>query len=209
MAILTPTVSAAASANASVARLQLPSLTPTSQFRTRWTSQRQWSSCGSTRHGAEKLGTRAPRRRTRRSSSLVAMAALPDPHAFAVLAMDMVNLTDLPVRVDLDPTREIITERSVWKLSEEAIKTFYMVASMVFCWGCCVFGSMNDVFYDSEEYRKAGGNGTGHWIYEQMEREERAARDEIWGEDLIKEIEEKAEEVRRGEEEKEKDLELV
>lgn len=136
------------------------------------------------------------------------MAALPDPHSFALLAMDLVNLTDLPVGIKLDSAREIVVERSTWALSEEAIKTFYMAFALVFCWGCCVFGSMNDVFYDSEMYRKAGGNGTGHWIYDQQDRQENAAREEMWSEDLIKEIEEKAEEVRRAEEEKEKEKEV-
>ncbi|KAJ7569283.1 hypothetical protein O6H91_01G070100 [Diphasiastrum complanatum] len=104
--------------------------------------------------------------------------------------------------------QEAIQVFSDWQPNQATIKTIYMVFSIVFCWGCCVFGSMNDPFYESEEYRKAGGDGTQHWIYDVEEMEEEEAREELWREDLLRELDEKVGEL-RDLEEKEKEKELV
>eukprot|EP00249_Psilotum_nudum_P008121 c21056_g1_i2 orf=195-809(+) len=103
--------------------------------------------------------------------------------------------------------RQVIREVHDWTLDEPAIKTIYMVFSIVFCWGCCVFASMNDPFYDSDLYRKAGGDGTQNWIYQMEENEELEAREELLREELLQEIEEKVGGMRELEEaDKEKEL---
>lgn len=123
-------------------------------------------------------------------------------------------------------------------------------------WGCCFFGStkvrpriallvspmlisdwlnknLQDPFYDSEGYRKDGGDGSVHWIYEkvlkihfsgcfffgivsqpswwiyiQQEDIEESARAELWREELIEEIEQKVGGLRELEEAR-KEEELV
>ncbi|KAL2632771.1 hypothetical protein R1flu_004250 [Riccia fluitans] len=135
-------------------------------------------------------------------------AAFFDPHSLAFLA-DLFDpqLDPSKFGVNLDITNAIVDEKSNWALSEETMKSFDMALAFVFCWGCCVFGSMSDKFYESDLYRGPGGNGTGHWIYDQEAREEAAARDEMWSEDLLKEIEGKSGEGLLAEEtEREKEL---
>lgn len=99
-----------------------------------------------------------------------------------------------------------------WMMPEKMTKDLYMLISMVFCWGCCVFGSMTDPFYESEDYRGAGGNGTNHWIYDVEEMEEIENREELFREALVKEIEGKVGEMRELEgagKDREKEKELV
>ncbi|KAH9624366.1 hypothetical protein KSS87_011682 [Heliosperma pusillum] len=67
--------------------------------------------------------------------------------------------------------RDLVTYKSIWHLSDNAIK--------------------NDPFYDSEQYRKDGGDGTGYWVYEKQEDIEEQSRAELWREELIEEIEQK------------------
>ncbi|KAF7134275.1 hypothetical protein RHSIM_Rhsim08G0153500 [Rhododendron simsii] len=57
-----------------------------------------------------------------------------------------------------------------------------------------------DPYYDSEQYRKDGRDGTGHWVYEKQEDMEESARAELWREELIEEIEQKVEGLRELEE---------
>lgn len=102
-----------------------------------------------------------------------------------------------------------IDTQNDWMMPEEMTKNLYMVFSMVFCWGCCVFGSMNDPFYEGDEYRDAGGNGTNHWIYEREEAMEQEAREELFRESLAKEIEGKVGELRELEQGADKEKELV
>ncbi|KAG1342537.1 putative Photosynthetic NDH subunit of subcomplex B 4, chloroplastic [Cocos nucifera] len=71
---------------------------------------------------------------------------------------------------------------------------------MFTCWGCCFFGSTKDPFYDGEEYRKEGGDGSVHWYYDKQEEIEAAARAELWREELIEEIEQKVGGLRELEE---------
>ncbi|KAL3655297.1 Photosynthetic NDH subunit of subcomplex B 4, chloroplastic [Castilleja foliolosa] len=103
--------------------------------------------------------------------------ALPDWPLMAVLIEHM------------EGQRDLITHKSIWHLSDQAIKNVYTFYIMFTCWGCCFFGSTKDPFYDSEAYRKDGGDGTGHWVYEKQEDIEEAARAELWREELIEEIE--------------------
>ncbi|GBG80139.1 hypothetical protein CBR_g30507 [Chara braunii] len=98
---------------------------------------------------------------------------------------------------DILRPRPVIVEESTWVLSDQAIKTVYMLYACVFTWGCVVFGSMNDPLYDSEEYRSEGGDGTGNWIYENQEKAEMEAREALFREDLVKEIEANQEELGR------------
>ncbi|XP_074316404.1 photosynthetic NDH subunit of subcomplex B 4, chloroplastic [Silene latifolia] len=87
--------------------------------------------------------------------------------------------------------RDLITHKSIWHLSDNAIKNVYTFYIMFTVWGCCFFGAAKDPFYDSEEYRKDGGDGTGHWVYEKQEDIEESARAALWREELIEEIEQK------------------
>ncbi|KAF2545824.1 hypothetical protein F2Q70_00020142 [Brassica cretica] len=77
---------------------------------------------------------------------------------------------DLPLMAvmvqQIEGMRDIITEKHVWHLSDKAIKNVYLFYIMFTCWGCLYFGSAKDPFYDSEEYRGDGGDGTGYWVYE-------------------------------------------
>ncbi|BBN06356.1 hypothetical protein MPTK1_3g20430 [Marchantia polymorpha subsp. ruderalis] len=196
---------------AALTRAELPPLASTCGDEL-WTSQvRSRSGASSAGVSGRLLRSRGMNLSKRVEKRPVAAAAILDPHSFAFLA-DLLTPELDPTKfgVSLDITRDIVDDRSTWSLGEDAIKHFYMACAFVFCWGCCVFGSMNDKFYESDTYRGAGGNGTGHWIYDLEEREEAAARDEMWSEDLMKEIEEKSEEVRLAEEaEREREKELV
>ncbi|CAN8292552.1 unnamed protein product [Cochlearia groenlandica] len=100
----------------------------------------------------------------------------------------------------IEGMRDIITEKHVWHLSDKAIKNVYMFYIMFTCWGCLYFGSAKDPFYDSEEYRGDGGDGTGYWLYETQEDIEEKARAELWREELIEEIEQKVGGLRELEE---------
>ncbi|KAG0573736.1 hypothetical protein KC19_VG205000 [Ceratodon purpureus] len=102
-----------------------------------------------------------------------------------------------------------IDTQNDWMMPEEMTKNLYMLFAMVFSWGCCVFGSMNDPFYESDEYRGPGGNGTNHWIYEREEALEQEAREELFREALVKEIEGKVGEMRELEQGADKEKELV
>ncbi|BBH03967.1 NDH dependent flow 6 [Prunus dulcis] len=80
----------------------------------------------------------------------------------------------------IEGQRDLITHKSIVHLSDESIK--------------------NDPYYDSETYRKDGGDGTGHWIYEKQADIEESARAELWREELIEEIEQKVGSLRELEE---------
>ncbi|KAJ4706908.1 Photosynthetic NDH subcomplex B 4 [Melia azedarach] len=87
--------------------------------------------------------------------------------------------------------RDLITNKSIWHLSDQAIKNVYLFYIMFTCWGCMFFSATKDPYYDSELYRGDGGDGTGHWFYEKQDDIEEAARAELWREELIEEIEQK------------------
>ncbi|KAF5734685.1 photosynthetic NDH subunit of subcomplex B 4 chloroplastic [Tripterygium wilfordii] len=113
-------------------------------------------------------------------------------------------LPDLPLMAVLvehiEGQRDLIIHKSIWHLSDQAIKNVYLFYIMFTCWGCLFFGSMKDPFYDGEDYRKDGGDGTGNWIYNKQEDIEEAARAELWREELIEEIEQKVGGLRELEE---------
>ncbi|XVF11899.1 hypothetical protein REPUB_Repub08aG0067100 [Reevesia pubescens] len=129
--------------------------------------------------------------KSRRRGALVKVNALPDWPLMAVLVHHVQQL---------DAQREIITNKSIWHLSDKAIKNVYLFYIMFTCWGCLFFGSTKDPYYDSEAYRKDGGDGTGHWVYEKQEDIEESARAELWREELIEEIEQKVGGLRELEE---------
>ncbi|XP_050221019.1 photosynthetic NDH subunit of subcomplex B 4, chloroplastic [Mercurialis annua] len=124
----------------------------------------------------------------KKRGSLCKVNAFPDWTLMAVLVEHMEGQKDL------------ITTKTIWHLSDRAIKNVYVFYIMFTCWGCVYFGSMKDPFYDSEEYRKEGGDGSGHWIYEKQEDIEEGARAELWREELIEEIEQKVGGLRELEE---------
>ncbi|KAL0440735.1 UNVERIFIED_CONTAM: Photosynthetic NDH subunit of subcomplex B 4, chloroplastic [Sesamum radiatum] len=126
--------------------------------------------------------------KSRRASSVVKVKALPDWPLMAVMVEHM------------EGQRDLITHKSIWHLSDEAMKNVYTFYIMFTCWGCCFFGSTKDPYYDSEAYRKDGGDGTGHWVYEKQEDIEESARAELWREELIEEIEQKVGGLRELEE---------
>ncbi|KAL0912543.1 hypothetical protein M5K25_018524 [Dendrobium thyrsiflorum] len=103
-------------------------------------------------------------------------------------------------------SRDWVVTKSVWHLNDEEIKNVYTMYILFTCWGCCFFGSMKDPFYDSESYRKDGGDGSAHWLYEKQEDIEEQARAELWREELIEEIEKKVGGLRELEESKEEEL---
>ncbi|KZV34254.1 hypothetical protein F511_21739, partial [Dorcoceras hygrometricum] len=109
----------------------------------------------------------------------------------------------------MEGQRDLITHKTIWHLSDQAIKNVYMFYIMFTCWGCCFFGAAKDPYYDSEAYRKDGGDGTGHWVYEKQEDNEESARAELWREELIEEIEQKVGGMRELEEAGKKEEELV
>ncbi|ESW10165.1 hypothetical protein PHAVU_009G186200 [Phaseolus vulgaris] len=121
-------------------------------------------------------------------ASLCKVNGLPDWPLMAIMVEHM------------EGQRDLITEKSVTHLSDQAIKNVYTWYIMFTVWGGLFFGSMKDPYYDSETYRGDGGDGTGNWIYEKQEKMEAEAREALWREELIEEIEEKVEGLRELEE---------
>ncbi|KAM6600692.1 hypothetical protein CsatA_020301 [Cannabis sativa] len=146
-------------------------------------SLRQCSSCSGFFHSNQLEGRNKGRR-----GSLIKTNAFPDWPLMAVLVEHV------------EGQRDLIINKSVWHLSDTAIKNVYIGYMLFTGWGCLVFGSMKDPFYDSESYRGDGGDGTGHWIYDKQEDIEETARSELWREELIEEIEQKVGGLRELEE---------
>ncbi|RDY05627.1 Photosynthetic NDH subunit of subcomplex B 4, chloroplastic, partial [Mucuna pruriens] len=134
-------------------------------------------------------------------ASLCKVNGLPDWPLMAIIVEHM------------EGQRDMITMKTVTHLSDHAIKNEFQfdfllvpfsVADawyiMFTVWGCLFFGSMKDPYYDSETYRGDGGDGTGNWIYEKQETMEAEAREALWREELIEEIEQKVEGLRELEE---------
>nr|CAD1826819.1 unnamed protein product [Ananas comosus var. bracteatus] len=124
--------------------------------------------------------------------------------------------------------RDYVVHKSVWHLSDAAMKNvcehfvhYVHMLGMLLLWihesehspnqshenlSCFMFSAITtkamkqDPFYDGEEYRKDGGDGTVHWVYEKQEDIEEAARAELWREELIEEIEQKVGGLRELEE---------
>ncbi|KAF3437646.1 hypothetical protein FNV43_RR20402 [Rhamnella rubrinervis] len=144
---------------------------------------RQCSSSSGLFSGWQQIGERKSKR-----GCLSKANALPDWPLMAVLVEHM------------EGQRDYVIHKSIWHLSDNAIKDVYTLYIMFTCWGCLVFGSMKDPYYDSEQYRKDGGDGTGHWVYEKQEDIEESARAELWREELIEEIEQKVGGLRELEE---------
>ncbi|KAL0342692.1 UNVERIFIED_CONTAM: Photosynthetic NDH subunit of subcomplex B 4, chloroplastic [Sesamum calycinum] len=158
--------------------------TPNPLFSSFSKSLRQCSSASKVSVG----GHRIEDGKSRRASRVVKVKALPDWPLMAVMVEHM------------EGQRDLITHKSIWHLSDEAMKNVYTFYIMFTCWGCCFFGSTKDPYYDSEAYRKDGGDGTGHWVYEKQDDIEESARAELWREELIEEIEQKVGGLRELEE---------
>ncbi|KAH9295702.1 hypothetical protein KI387_039290, partial [Taxus chinensis] len=120
-------------------------------------------------------------------------------HAFPDLSWYSLAVEQLP---------EVI-ERSNWHLDEEGTKNVYTFYICFTVWGCCVFGSMKDPFYDGDPYRKDGGDGSQNWMYEKEDEDEVSAREELWREELIQEIEQKVGGLSKVEEAVKKEKEPV
>ncbi|KAI4981979.1 photosynthetic NDH subunit of subcomplex B 4, chloroplastic [Hordeum vulgare subsp. vulgare] len=91
----------------------------------------------------------------------------------------------------VDNQRDWVVTKSIWHLSDTAIKSFYTFYAMFTVWGVCFFASMKDPFYDSEHYRGQGGDGTVHWYYDRQEDIEATARGDLLREELLEEIEQR------------------
>ncbi|KAJ6888523.1 photosynthetic NDH subunit of subcomplex B 4 [Populus alba x Populus x berolinensis] len=128
------------------------------------------------------------KRSNKKRASLSKVNAFPDWPLMAVMVEH------------IEGQRDLITHKSIWHLSDRAIKNVYVFYLMFTCWGCLFFGSMKDPYYDSEAYRKDGGDGSGHWVYDKQEDIEESARAELWREELIEEIEQKVGGLRELEE---------
>ncbi|KAG5035430.1 hypothetical protein JHK87_010340 [Glycine soja] len=126
--------------------------------------------------------------KSKKRGSLCKVNGLPDWPLMAIIVEQM------------EGQRDLITEKTVSHLSDQAIKNVYSWYIMFTVWGCLFFGAMKDPYYDSETYRGDGGDGTGNWIYEKQDAMEAEAREALWREELIEEIEQKVEGLRELEE---------
>ncbi|KAG0526055.1 hypothetical protein BDA96_06G112200 [Sorghum bicolor] len=100
----------------------------------------------------------------------------------------------------VDMSRDYVVTKSIWHLSDAALKSVYTFYAMFTVWGVCFFASMKDPFYDSDTYRSAGGDGTVHWYYDRQEDLEASAREELLREELLEEIEQRVGGLRELEE---------
>ncbi|NMG42083.1 hypothetical protein GRZ55_22970 [Chelativorans sp. ZYF759] len=100
----------------------------------------------------------------------------------------------------VDMSRDYVVTKSIWHLSDAALKSVYTFYAMFTVWGVCFFASMKDPFYDSETYRSQGGDGTVHWYYDRQEDLEASAREELLREELLEEIEQRVGGLRELEE---------
>ncbi|XP_031371621.1 photosynthetic NDH subunit of subcomplex B 4, chloroplastic isoform X1 [Punica granatum] len=137
-------------------------------------------------HGRQEVKSRG-----RHSGKLRALPLLTDLHWPPLMAVLVEHA---------EGQREFISNKSIWHLSDDALKSVYTFYIMFTCWGCLFFGAMKDPYYDSETYRKDGGDGTGNWLYERQDDIEESARAELWREELIEEIEQKVGGLRELEE---------
>ncbi|XP_066349104.1 photosynthetic NDH subunit of subcomplex B 4, chloroplastic-like isoform X1 [Miscanthus floridulus] len=135
-------------------------------------------------HGCSRSG------RSKRSGS-VKVSAFP--------SLDVVPLMVTMVE-HVDMSRDYVVTKSIWHLSDAALKSVYTFYAMFTVWGVCFFASMKDPFYDSDTYRSAGGDGTVHWYYDRQEDLEASAREELLREELLEEIEQRVGGLRELEE---------
>ncbi|VAI60823.1 unnamed protein product [Triticum turgidum subsp. durum] len=83
----------------------------------------------------------------------------------------------------VDNQRDWVVTKSIWHLSDTAIKSFCETSVCASC--------TDDPFYDSEYYRGQGGDGTVHWYYDRQEDIEATARGDLLREELLEEIEQR------------------
>uniref|UniRef100_A0ACD5ZED9 Uncharacterized protein n=1 Tax=Avena sativa TaxID=4498 RepID=A0ACD5ZED9_AVESA len=141
-------------------------------------------------HGVRPATVHAQRPAGRRGGAALKARAFP---------LDVVPLMVTMVE-HVDNQRDWVVTKSIWHLSDTAIKSFYIFYAMFTVWGVCFFASMKDPFYDSEYYREQGGDGTVHWYYDRQEDLEASAREELLREDLLEEIEKRVGGLRELEE---------
>ncbi|CAL5055845.1 unnamed protein product [Urochloa decumbens] len=114
-------------------------------------------------------------------------------------SLDMVPL--MATMVDhVENSRDYVVTKSIWHLSDAALKSVYTFYAMFTVWGVCFFASMKDPFYDSDAYRSQGGDGTVHWYYDKQEDLEASAREDLLREELLEEIEQRVGGLRELEE---------
>uniref|UniRef100_M8BZ63 Photosynthetic NDH subunit of subcomplex B 4, chloroplastic n=1 Tax=Aegilops tauschii TaxID=37682 RepID=M8BZ63_AEGTA len=110
----------------------------------------------------------------------------------------------------VDNQRDWVVTKSIWHLSDTAIKSFcetsvcasctdaasvmsetYVVFVHLFVRVDTFYAMFTDPFYDSEHYRGQGGDGTVHWYYDRQEDIEATARGDLLREELLEEIEQR------------------
>ncbi|KAF0935223.1 hypothetical protein E2562_031260 [Oryza meyeriana var. granulata] len=129
---------------------------------------------------------------SKRSAGKGSVKANASPFDVVTLMVTMVEHVDLQ--------RDYVVHKSIWHLSDAALKSVYTFYAMFTVWGICFFASMKDPFYDSEAYRGQGGDGTVHWYYDRQEELEASAREELLREELLEEIEQRVGGLRELEE---------
>ncbi|RZR89361.1 hypothetical protein BHM03_00017063 [Ensete ventricosum] len=150
-------------------------------------------------------------------SSSWKLNALPDWPLMAVMIEHVAN------------QRDYVVHKSIWHLSDEAMKNVYTAYIMFTCWGCCFFGSTKVRLQIATSFPAAIIDDQAHGcrilsttersiakmeemepctgsmkrfqrVIEQQEDIEEAARAELWREELIEEIEQKVGGLRELEE---------
>ncbi|EEC73996.1 hypothetical protein OsI_08911 [Oryza sativa Indica Group] len=130
--------------------------------------------------------------RCKKSAGRGSVKANASPLDVVTLMVTMVEHVDLQ--------RDYVVHKSIWHLSDAALKSVYTFYAFFTVWGICFFASMKDPFYDSEAYRGQGGDGTVHWYYDRQEDLEASAREELLREELLEEIEQRVGGLRELEE---------
>lgn len=78
------------------------------------------------------------------------------------------------------PDSAMTVKRIAPKLTDDGLKMMYIYICIGFTLGCCWAGSLSDPFYDTEEYRGDGGDGTQHWFYRKAEEDAVQRRQDMY-----------------------------
>lgn len=80
----------------------------------------------------------------------------------------------------LSDESKITIVRAKGNISDDKVKLLYMTLGVGFVYGCCYYGSSSDPFYDTDEYRVDGGDGTAHWFYNADSKGEETSREKLY-----------------------------
>uniref|UniRef100_A0A0D9YY53 Photosynthetic NDH subunit of subcomplex B 4, chloroplastic n=1 Tax=Oryza glumipatula TaxID=40148 RepID=A0A0D9YY53_9ORYZ len=143
--------------------------------------------------------------RCKKSAGRGSVKANASPLDVVTLMVTMVEHVDLQ--------RDYVVHKSIWHLSDAALKSVYTFYAFFTVWGICFFASMKastqnichynlerNYIFDIEAYRGQGGDGTVHWYYDRQEDLEASAREELLREELLEEIEQRVGGLRELEE---------